>query len=124
MTIYRHLQATALLILIAMTSEGCGSTCGLFLQFHNDTPTQQQIEISNESKVVEIFLLSPARDTTYTSEQYVGTSIRFLTLFPDSIYASREVDHWFATVHKGVVEIQDSIILFSGTANFSASQQR
>ena len=102
---------------IILFTYGCG-TCSTEIIFSNNSQSNQSIEITNENGNVTNFVLVPTSDSTYYSEHFSGTTIKFSSLLPRYIYKAEDVDHWFSQNHKFQISIQNDSIRFKDFGEF------
>ena len=91
-----------------------GCTCTTEITLSNDSTINQVVEIADKNGGVSNFILQPMADSTYYSENFFGTAIRFKSILPNYIYTARDVDHWFPQNHKFQISIQNDTIKFNG----------
>ena len=104
-------------ISLFLLTYGCG-TCSTEITFVNNSDNNQEVEITDKNNDVEDIELNPISDSTYYSNYFIGTEIRFKSLFPGYIYKAVDVDHWFGKNHKFYIIIQNDTIRFKDSGNF------
>lgn len=91
-----------------------GCTCSTEITLSNHSTINQDVEIANKKGIVSNFLLTPNSVSSYYSENFDGTTIKFKSILPDYIYKAVDVDHWFGENHKFQISIQSDTIKFNG----------